>query len=338
MAILFLTVEHVSGPKTIAYAEDQLVILCVVRDSELLVNSFIKHYLSIGAKHIFFLDNNSSDDTVSLAQQYEKVSIFRTGLPFKRYKMAMRHFLIRRFAKRNRWTMCVDIDELFDYPFSSAIDLSSLLRYLNEKSFTAVAAHMLDMFSDRPLGSIVSKADDTLSNAHNFYDVSNILQMKYFYPGNELPGAVDLTVYFGGIRKTLFSPDETTAYLLTKHPLFLYNRRVKPLFLNEHGIRGARVADLTCVLYHYKFLSDFYERTVRAVREENYFNRSEYYRKRLDALEKSPELTPFLETAQELKSVDDLLENGFLFVSEDYVDWVASECGDRSFKERIVDL
>src|SRR5919112_4417219 len=125
-------VEHVQGPEEIPYKKDELVVLCLVRDGEPWVRSFIEHYFSLGAKHIVFLDNDSTDDTVSVASEYNNVTLLRTKLPFSASvegtegQNLMRRYLIERFG-RNRWSLCVDIDELFDYPYSDIIGLDSLL-------------------------------------------------------------------------------------------------------------------------------------------------------------------------------------------------------------------
>ncbi len=91
-----------------------------------------------------------------------------------------------------------------------------------------------------------------------------------------------------------------------------------------HG--NVRVADFTCVLFHYKFLDEHLRKqAAQAVREEQYVKSSASYKKYLEALEKTPSLLIKGETAREIKSVDDLVENGFLVVSEEYMSWVDTE-------------
>src|SRR5215218_3772710 len=62
--ILHFNTEHVHGPEEVAYAEDELVVVCLVWNGRPYVKSFVKHYLSLGVKHLFFLDNGSTDSTV----------------------------------------------------------------------------------------------------------------------------------------------------------------------------------------------------------------------------------------------------------------------------------
>ena len=59
--------------------------------------------------------------------------------------------------------------------------------------------------------------------------------------------------------------------LLTKYPLTRREKGGGPLVENAHFVSGASVADVTCVLLHYKFDGRFRERTEEAVRRKNYY-------------------------------------------------------------------
>jgi len=317
LLILKFEAKHIHGPKEVDYGLNELVVLCLVRNSQLYINSFIEHYQTLGVKHIFFLDNNSTDNTIPIAQKYKNVTIFQTKLPFKKYKMAMRHYLINNFAKGSRWALFVDIDEFFDYPFSDTISLKMLLTYLNERSYTSVVAYMLDMHSDKPILNQNVGEDRSLDELYKYYDLFNIIKMQYYFPQNILANN-EIAIYFGGIRKTLF---DVNAFI-TKHPLFFLDTQIKPLFTGGHDTRYAHIADFTGVLLHYKFTSDFYERTVRAVQEENYADNSANYKKIYNVLKHNPDFQIKQDTSEELNNINELIDRGFLVVSEDYIDWV----------------
>ncbi len=319
-------IEHVHGPEEVAYGPEELVVVCLMRDGRSYLKSFIEHYFSLGVKHIFFLDNGSTDGTVSAARSYENVTVLQTDLPFKEHKFFLKRYLITRFGK-GRWVLYVDIDELFDYPYSDVVSLDSLLRYLTERSYTAVVGQMLDMFPEEPLTRAErgeeEPEDEPLKELHRFYDISNIRTQGY-YPvaGDSNTLASDqIEVYRGGIRRTLFGHPS----LLTKHPLMFIDDEIRPMNESSHWVGGARVADITCVLFHYHFLDRFYERTLRAVEEENYAFGSAKYKKYLEVLEQDPELRIKQENAQELKDTNDLADNQFLVVSGDYMALVDAE-------------
>ena len=45
-------VEYLHGPAEISYAEDELVVVCLVRDGLPWVKAFVAHYFSLGVKSV----------------------------------------------------------------------------------------------------------------------------------------------------------------------------------------------------------------------------------------------------------------------------------------------
>src|SRR5918998_5634749 len=321
------SVEHLHGPEEIEYGEEELVVVCLVRDGRPYIRSFVEHYTTMGLKHLVFLDNGSTDGTVEALKKYQNVTVLRTGLPYKRYQWTMQQYLIERFGW-GRWSLYVDIDELFDYPYSDVVSLGSLLKYLNDNSYTAVVAQMLDMFPEEPLSDVPSdeeEEDEPLKERHRFYDISNIRRQNYGEDpfvsgtGNVLANE-EIEVYRNGIQHSVLGNFPQ----LTKHPLIFLNDEVKPL-VSSHSIGDARVADITCALFHYKFTNHLYELVREAVRQENYMRDSRKQKKWHEVLQKNPKLLVKRETSREIRSVNDLVENGFLVVSEGYMSWVDAE-------------
>lgn len=324
--LLHHSIQHLHGPKEIPYADDELIVVCLVRDGQPYLKTFVEHYFSLGVKHIVFLDNDSSDDTVSAAARYENVTVLRTKLSFKSYEYAMKRYLLTRFGKKGRWGLCVDIDELFDYPYSDVVSLDSFLRYLTSKSYTAVMAHMLDMFPEKPLSDQPSDFGESLKELHRFYDISNLVRKSikkaaHIRRNNNYESHV-MERFHGGIRHSVFG----NSAALTKQPLTFLDGKVKPMDGSSHWASNARVADITCVLFHYKFLDGYFHAQARqAVREGQYGNYSARYKGYLKELEKNPSLQVKQGTAKEIKSVNDLLEEQFLVISDDYVSWVNAQ-------------
>ncbi len=319
-----LSVKHLHGPKEIVYDSDELVVVCLVRNGRQYVKSFIDHYLSLGVKHIVFLDNGSEDGTVTIARDYERVTVIQTKLPFKKYEFVMKQYLISRFGK-GRWSLYADIDELFDYPYSDAVGLSSLLGYLNEKSYTAVVTQMLDMFPDRALSSRVSQKDEPLKELYKFYDISSIKREDYRRRRGRRTNVVAngaIEIFKGGIREALFD----ASFMLTKHPLIFFDGEVEHRDHGLHSIRNARIADFSCVLYHYKLVDGFRERVAQAARQETYARATFQYKKCHEMLERNPGGVRIRQdAAQELGSVNELIDNGFLVVSDEYRRWADAE-------------
>ena len=333
--LLHRSVEYLHGPEEIAYGEDELIVVCIVRDGRHYVESFVDHYLSLGARHIVFLDNNSTDGTAEALKNHDDVTVLRTKLPYKApgvsvgngwtREVLFKQYLVSRFGGENRWCLCVDIDELFDYPYSDVVGLDSLLRYLTGKSYTAVAAHMLDMFSDAPLSSRSNNPDEPLKTAYRFYDVSNMRRRSLKSLRNHRANVFDsddIDAFSGGIRESLFGHRP----FLTKYPLVFDDSKTKPMNDGSHRVGDARVADFTGVLLHYKLLDEhFHAQVEQAVREEHRLQGSFVYKIYKETLDMEPTLQIKRDTARELHSVNNLLEDQLLVVSNDYVDWVNAE-------------
>lgn len=322
-------VRHVCGPELVHSGRDELVALCLVRDGQEYVKTFIEHHLALGVKHIVFLDNASVDETVSVARDYEDVTILYTELPFKEYMLEMRRYLIERFG-RDRWSLFLDVDELFDYPYSDTVAPRALLQHLNERPYTAVAAQMLDMFPQEPLSRRTGEDGRSYVEAHRYYDISNVRVQDYHsvFPDGNVLADEEISVLRDGIRRTLFDHRS----VLTKHPLIFFDGRVRPM-VTAHRVGGAHVADFTCVLYHYKFLGRFYEQAARAVEEENYYNNSVAYKKYHRVLEQNSKLRIKRSTSRELEDVEELIESGFLVVSRDYLNLVGAQEDPKDFPE-----
>src|SRR5215216_5589537 len=318
------SIEHLYGPEEVPYEADELVLLCLLRNGRPYLKSFVEHHFSLGVKHIFFLDNGSTDGTVEALKGYENVTVLHTGLPFKRYEVSMRQYLVERFCKKGRWCLYADMDELFDYPYSDVVSLGSLLRYLNERSYTAVVAQMLDMFPEEPLsGRASTLLDEPLKERHRFYDISNVQRksIREHRPArNNTYGSDDIEAFYSGLRNALFG----TRKFLTRFALMFSDGRLKPFAGSGHWVDNARVADFTCVLLHYKFLDGYLRKKAAEGLDQQHWNTS-HYNKYLKALDSNLSLQLKQESARELRSVNDLVENQFLVVSEEYMMLVYNE-------------
>lgn len=312
---------NLHGPERVEYAMDELVVLVQVRNSRHYVRAFVEHYSSLGAKHLVFLDNGSTDGTVETLMEYENVTVLQTELPYRTYNVAMKQYLLERFGK-GRWSLLVDIDELFDYPFSDVVSLGSLLGYLNQRSYTAVVAHMLDMFPEGAITGSSDRRDVPLRELHRFYDLSRVSVRSY--QSEEGLGNVasndSIKILQGGVQKELFGINPQ----LTKHPLVFHDGEIRAVDRSEHWAGAARLADFSGVLFHYKMLG-LNDLARREVIERRYVNRHGKYDKYLGALEQYPELTANSETARELESTNDLIGTNFNVVSAEYLDFVKEE-------------
>lgn len=317
-------VRHLQGPRQVRLGRDEAIVLCLVKDAGYHIGPFIAHYRKLGVGHIVLLDNGSTDDTLAQASGQVDVSVFQTRLPFRNNNRQMRRYLVRRFTARDRWALVVDADELFDFPCSDRIGLPAMLAYLRSRGFTTMVSYLLDMLPDRPLSQV--DAHLPMQQACPHYDLSAVRKRGYFevdgYGGerwvahNRLANP-EVQRYVGGVRAQAF--DLREVYLI-KHPLHLRDGRAS--LVHQHFVDHAHVADISGVLCHYKFTPGFRARVDSAVRSGAYADGSWEYRRYQQALDREPDMALCRATAQTLHSVNDLVANGFLQVTDDYLDWV----------------
>ena len=301
-------------------------VACLVCNGEPWIRSFLDHYFKLGAVHVCFIDNGSTDRTIEIAQSYEKVSILSSDLPYGRYKYFLKWYLAEQFHG-DGWLLITDVDEHFNYPLSTQLELSGLLRYLNHYQYTGVVTQMLDMFSNQPLRRSASTAAGPMKEIYNCYELEEVVPVKLniFKNLSNTISNDEIKAFKCGVRKRLFD-----AYpLLTKSALLRpRNTNARPSTVSSHRITGAKLADISCVLLHYKFIDGFYDYVDWAIDSKVYYKNSSEYKLYQKLLQDTPEMNIASSSSKTLKSIDQLVDEEFLVLSDAYRDWIAKDVTD----------
>ncbi len=336
------SVQHLHGPLEVATQSTEAVVLCVVKDGENLVQAFIEHYLQLGCKHLFFLDNGSTDSTCTIIKSYEKTTLVTSSKPFSRYYVLFKNYLIQAFGK-GKWCIVADIDEFLQLPRNTRLE--KILTYLNDRAYDAVCIQMLDMFSkaglplSAPTTELSSNPDKENKQAANkrwtlkqlqsvfcYYDLKDLDRRQYVRRFQSRVHPAHRFLY-GGIRKTVFDCD----CFLTKEALFFGHKSTR--LVSSHLLNRSTLADFSCAFLHYKFTDDFYASALKAVAAENHWRNSSEYKAYLKVLtatdsktdprtelktDSKTELTLYQPSSQRLEHIDDLNQAGFLFSSDEF--------------------
>jgi hypothetical protein len=314
--LLPFRVTYLHGPRRIISGPDDVIVISVMRDGEAWLQSFLAHHRLMGVKNFVIMDNGSSDRSVEILSKQPDVTLLRTYAPYHSYENTMKRYLAKRYC-HGRWCLCLDVDELFDFPRSTERPLATLIGYLNHQGFNAVITQMLDMFSDGPISEARIDPETNLRTEYPFYDISNIARTPY--PFGNVPNP-SIMMHHGGIRMSVFGTNNG----LTKVSLFRMDGKIKP-FISWHHALNARLADISCVLLHFPFANSFYTKVVEAVESGRYgYLTTDEYTSYLSGLQKLPQLSLKLESARMLETVDELLDHGFLADSDDFRRWADS--------------
>ncbi len=312
------SVSHLKGPINVACRRDEVVAMSFMRNAELHVQQFVEHHLDLGAKHIFLLDNGSTDESLALASKYDEVTLLQCVLPYKYFKYEFRRFLLRRCAV-NCWGLLADIDERFCYPYSDRIGMSSFLQYLNRQHYSAVMGQMLDLFPSGPVTSWPSNGRDLVQQSC-WYELESLQRFQLKRTRQGKVADQSLFTISGGIRASGFKMDNRPN--LTKYPLLFSDGTVLPSERSSHRIRGGRIADTTCVLKHYKFHRNFESQCEQIVREKSYFKDSLEYQQYLSVLQEKEGLVLKTSNSRRLCEVEQLIADNFLVVSDAFRHYV----------------
>ena len=304
-------VKHISGPQHINRAENDCVVVSLMRNSESYIAAFIDYHLELGFTHVFLLDNGSEDTSIQIASQYASVSIYQCLLPYGQYKDELKRYLVQRFSF-NHWCLIADVDEFFNYPGNEHLTLKNFIEYLNKNKFNAVLLQMLDMYPNVSILSQEAELED-FKAYHRWFEIDSISRRKIpLGLENEIANP-NMTLYYGGVRKRVFNSFPLLSkFCLLKPGLKLYQ-------VNHHLVSFADIADISCLLCHYKFLKDFSQVVSRAVSEQQYYEGSVEYKNYQAILKKNDRLSLISKSSLEFKDVHQLVDLNFLDVSPQYL-------------------
>lgn len=333
----------IHGKQKLLRVKNSVIVICLVKNGEYYIQSFIDHYVRISIVHIYLMDNGSTDRTIEIAKKYDCVTVLECKLPFGEYKLAMREFLAETFGK-NSWCLSVDIDEFWEFPFCEQISLTQFIHYLDEFGFTGCIAHQLDLFDEGVL-SKSGKKNSTIKDLR-YFDLSDVYywrkgidkddkciddRLQVFFSGNNI-SSFDIPVMARGVRWFLFG----ITPILTKVALFKLVYPVNPFVKSSHRLEGAVFADVSCVLIHKILNQHLYNKAIQCAKEESYYNKSVNYKQIAEKLLlASIHLPKYRKLYQ---SVNDLIGLNFLHISKEYEKYVLSHKGYKVEEGLVCDL
>ena len=250
-----------------------------VRNERHRLRYFLKYYRELGVDHFLFVDNGSSDGSVKFLSDQRDVSLWQTDESYRssRYGADWLNWLKLRYA-HGHWTLTLDPDEFFVYPFCDSRPLPALCDWLDQSGVRSFGVLLLDMYPKGASTEVVyCDGDDPLEHA-NWFDPGN-----YMYSRNPKYG--NLWIQGGPRARMFFADTPDKAPSLNKIPLVRWDRKfayansthmLLPRGLNRvYDQRGGERA--TGCLLHVKFLDDFTRKVAEEVTRREHFARGREY-------------------------------------------------------------
>ncbi|WP_090028874.1 glycosyltransferase family 2 protein [Lutimaribacter saemankumensis] len=269
-----------------------ILLFSTQRNEKIRLPYFLNYYREMGINHFLIVDNDSNDGSVDYLADQPDVSLWHTKGSYKRSRFGVDwlNWLQRKYG-HGHWTLVVDPDEFFVYPFCDTRPIRALTDWLDASSIKSFSAMLLDMYPKGRIDEQPYRAGQDPVEIATWFDSGNYTISKNHRFGN-------LWIQ-GGPRARVFFPDmPQKAPALNKIPLVKWDRRyayvssthmLLPRGLNlvydEWG--GEKASG---VLLHTKFLDTFTVKAAEELSRKQHYAASVEYKAYAETLKDNPDL------------------------------------------------
>ena len=205
--------------RTAAVRPGQTLLFATIRNESKRLPYFLKYYRALGIEHFFFVDNGSTDGSVEMLADETDVSLWSTKASYRksRFGTDWMNWLKFRYA-HGYWTLTVDPDEFFVYPFCDTRPIGALTDWLDKSRLRSFGTLLLDMY---PRGSVASAE---YREGQDPFEIA-----AWFDPGNytitKNPKLGNLWIQGGPRARVHFKDRPEEAPSLNKIPLVKWDRK-----------------------------------------------------------------------------------------------------------------
>ena len=200
---------------------DSIIVICVIRDEELLIPAFLNHYKELSATHFVFIDNGSEDgslDYLNTKATEFNIQIWQTkeGYAENMYGVAWVNKILSLQCK-NKWCLVVDIDEFI--LLKDGKTMKDIRDSMIDSDTNILQTLLIDFYPKNFSGSHYKQHDNPFSHSSCFDKFSS----NSVFTQQALDGSTGIK---GGLRHRILGdhtkPDNNSV-CLTKKSFFKYN-------------------------------------------------------------------------------------------------------------------
>ena len=278
--------------RTDRIAPQDVLVFSTLRNEKLRLPFFLNYYRNLGVNHFLIVDNASDDGGREYLAQQPDVSLWTTSHSYKRSRFGVDWLngLQMKFG-HGHWTLVVDPDEFFVYPFCDTRPIRALTDWLDASSIKSFSAMLLDMYPKGPFNARPYTAGQDPFEIAQYFDGGNYMITRNRKYGN-------LWIQ-GGPRARMFFPDlPERAPALNKIPLVKWEKgyayvssthMLLPRGLNQVFDEWGGEKASGCLL-HAKFLDTFPLKAEEEMARRQHYANSHEYRAYRDGISKEPDL------------------------------------------------
>lgn len=269
-----------------------ILLFSTFRDEYVRLPFWLDYYRKLGVGHFLLVDNDSTDGGREFLERQPDVSLWTTRGSYKRSRFGVDwlNWLQQRYG-HGHWTLVVDPDEFFIYPFCDTRPIRALTDWLDVSQVRSFGAMLVDMYPKGRIDAVPYEAGQDPLEIAAWFDPGNYsIQKNHFYGNLWIQGGPRARVFFSdlpgkapALNKTpLVRWDRRYAYVSSTHTLL---PRGLNLVYDEWGGEKASGA-----LLHTKFLDTFTTKAKEELHRGQHYANSAEYRAYAEKLSQEPEL------------------------------------------------
>jgi hypothetical protein len=269
-----------------------ILLFSTLRNERVRLPYFLRYYRDLGVDHFLFVDNDSTDGTREYLSRQPDVSVWSSTHSYKRSRFGVDWltWLQGRYG-HGHWTIVVDADEFFVYPFCDTRPLRALTDWLDASSVRSFSAMLLDMYPKGPIDAQPYQEGQDPFEIASWFDSGN-----YLISRNKLYG--NLWIQGGPRARTFFTDKPERAPALNKVPLVKWNRdyayvssthMLLPRGLNQVYDEWGGEKASGCLL-HAKFLDTFTGKAQEEMKRRQHYADSHEYKSYKAGMNDHPDL------------------------------------------------
>ena len=278
--------------RTSKITRDSILLFSTFRNEKVRLPFFLRYYRELGVDHFLFVDNDSDDGGREYLAQQPDVSLWTTKASYKRARFGADwlNWLQRKYG-HGHWSLVVDADEFFVYPFCDTRPLRALTDWLDASSIKSFSAMLLDMYPKGPFDAQPYREGQDPFEIASWFDSGNYVINRNSKFGN-------LWIQGGPRMRMFFADAPERAPALNKVPLVKWHRSyayvssthsLLPRGLNQvYDEWGGEKA--SGVLLHAKFLDTFGVKAAEEMARRQHFANSHEYRAYHETVGTEPDL------------------------------------------------
>jgi Glycosyl transferase family 2 len=278
--------------RTAGIRPKDVLLFATLRNERVRLPYFLRYYRDMGIGHFLIVDNGSTDGSRDYLAQQKDVSVWSSDSSYKsaRFGMDWMNWLLRKYGT-GHWTLTVDPDEFFIYPFCDTRPIRALTDWLDTYSIRTFPAMVMDLYPKGPIDRQPYREGQNPFEIAAWFDSGNYMISKNPKLGN-------LWIQGGPRARAMFQDAPEQAPSLNKIPLVKW-RRPYTFVSSTHMLlpRGLNMIydewggeKASGCLLHAKFLSTLTDKVEEEMQRNEHFAGGREYHAYAETLKSNPDL------------------------------------------------